>query len=199
MSYIIYKHTSPSEKSYIGYTQLSIQNRWNEHFSKTIKLNWKFSRALRKYPNEGQWIHEILINNIPTLEEAKNLEILCIFYFDTFIHGYNSTIGGDGSGPCSEKTKNKMSKTRFELYQDPEQKEKLSNAQKERYKNTKERNKTAIAQSKIKWKIIYPSNKYIITKNLKQFCRNQHLNSTNMYQVAKGKLKQCKGFKCIKL
>ena len=80
MSYIIYKHTSPSEKSYIGYTQLSIQNRWNEHFSKTIKLNWKFSRALRKYPNEGQWIHEILINNIPTLEEAKNLEILCIFY-----------------------------------------------------------------------------------------------------------------------
>lgn len=41
--------------------------------------------------------------------------------FDTFIRGYNSTIGGDGSGPCSEKTKNKMSKTRFELYQDPEQ------------------------------------------------------------------------------
>ena len=111
--YLIYKLTCKiSGKSYIGYTHKSIDDRWKEHLKSSKKKNYKLYKALRKYPDQF-WIHETLINKIPTLEEAKKLEILCIFYYDTFIHGYNSTIGGDGSGPCSIETRNKMSKSRI--------------------------------------------------------------------------------------
>jgi len=119
MEYLIYKHTSPSGKLYIGYTSDTIDERWRIHLRDSKNKEWKFSKALRKYPNENQWKHEILIDNIPTLEEAKNLEVLCIFYYDTFINGYNSTIGGDGVGRLSEETKRKISKTQKDRFKNP--------------------------------------------------------------------------------
>lgn len=128
--YIIYKHTSPSGHSYIGYTFKEMMIRWNEHLLDSLREEWKFSKALRKYPNENQWIHEILIDNILIVEEAKNLEVLCIFYYDTFIHGYNSTRGGDGSGPCSEKTRRKISKALKGKLKSYEHRKHLSESQK---------------------------------------------------------------------
>jgi group I intron endonuclease len=127
--YIIYKHTCKiSGKSYIGYTSKTINKRWKKHLNNSKKMGWKFSKALRKYPDQF-WIHEILIYNISALEEAKNLEILCIFYYDTFEHGYNSTRGGDGSLSGwyhSKKSKIKMSESHKGMKFSEEHRQKLS-------------------------------------------------------------------------
>jgi hypothetical protein len=107
--YLIYKHTSPSGKSYIGYTYKTIEERWKIHLNDSKRGLRKFHKAILKYPNENQWLHKVLINNILTLQEAKKLEIEMIAKYDTYHNGYNMTPGGDGSGHISEKTKQKMS------------------------------------------------------------------------------------------
>ena len=113
MTFLVYKHTNNiSGKSYIGYTKNSIDARWKEHQSlaRYRKSNIKFWNAIRKYP-EDSWIHEILLDNISSLEETKQKEIEMIVHHDTFNNGYNSTLGGDGSGPCSEEKKIKISES----------------------------------------------------------------------------------------
>ncbi len=110
--WIIYKHTCKiTNKSYIGYTSETMEKRWKRHLKVSKKENYKISKALRKYPDQF-WIHEVLIDNIPNIEEAKKLEILCIFYYDTFVNGYNSTLGGDGINNYhhTKETKRKLSK-----------------------------------------------------------------------------------------
>jgi len=238
--YLIYKHTSPSGKSYIGYTRQGLLVRWSKELnhSKYLKNNFKLDRAIRKYPNKSQWKHEILINNIPTLTEAKNLEIICIFYYDTFVYGYNSTRGGDGSlsgwkhtkesknkmskihkgkpvwnkgktyksKPCSKETKIKISIAQKGKKASEETKRKMSDSRKNRigtmkgkHHSEKTKNKLSTLLSKITWKIIYPSGQENIIKSLNKFCKENKLHATTMCQVAKGKLKQHKGFKCEKL
>ena len=98
--YIIYKHTNTiTGLSYIGYTKNGMEVRWSEHcgraLKRKIKLSFKFDNALRKYP-ESTWIHEILLKDIPSLEEAQIKEIEMIALYDTFKNGYNSCLGGGG-------------------------------------------------------------------------------------------------------
>jgi hypothetical protein len=272
--YIIYKHTCViSGKSYIGYTKRGILKRWQDKIrhSKNLKNKWKIDRALRKYPNENQWKHKVIIDKIPILEEAKILEVLCIFYYDTFVNGYNSTLGGEGyyiikgkklskehrkkisesekGKIISEETRKKISKsskgkiiseeTRIKISKSSKgkimskiskeknrqwhlgkraskktrkkmseshrghvvskiTKRRLSKSHKNK-KHTEAHIKHQIESRSLNWQIIYPSGKMKIIKNLNQFCKNNNLNSGAMCQVAKGKLKQHKGFKCEKL
>jgi hypothetical protein len=85
-TYRIYKHTSISGKGYIGYTKLLMMERWKGEVSHSRNKNhkWKIDKAIRKYPNKDQWNHNILIDNIPTLAEAKILEIEMIAKYDTY-------------------------------------------------------------------------------------------------------------------
>jgi len=46
------------------------------------------------------------------------------------------------------------------------------------------------------WKIIYPTSKIVIIKGLSQFCKDNGLSRTSMGRVARGKLKNHKGFGC---
>lgn len=46
------------------------------------------------------------------------------------------------------------------------------------------------------WLIITPSNENIHIKNLNDYCKKNRLHSSNMYDIAKGKRKQHKGYKC---
>jgi len=228
--YLVYKHTSPSGHSYIGYTYRGMMIRWKDEVSDSkyyIKMNPKFYSALRKYPNEVQWIHEILINNIPTLEEAKNLEILCIFYFDTFVNGYNSTIGGDGPGIISNETKRKMSESHKgqipwnKGMKNPYSKETLKQmseiktGKKRKPLSEKVKNKISKSHIGIKptfkskkknsekhyllYKIITPTGKILIIKGLKKYCHNMKLSYNCMLRLVSGKRKQHKGFKCQKI
>lgn len=92
--YVVYKHTSPNGKCYIGMTrQNPPEKRWgyngngycdNEHFSRAIsKYSWENIR------------HEILFVNL-TKEEAEQKEIELIAFYDSMNpeKGYNMTPGG---------------------------------------------------------------------------------------------------------
>jgi len=49
------------------------------------------------------------------------------------------------------------------------------------------------------WKLISPSGKIIIVKNLKKFCKENNLNYATMHAVSRGKRKQYKKWKCQKI
>lgn len=60
MWYEIYRHISPSGKSYIGITSEDYYTRWTKHCRKArFGSNTNFHKALRKY-GEMNWTHEIL-------------------------------------------------------------------------------------------------------------------------------------------
>jgi group I intron endonuclease len=122
--FLVYKYTNTvSGKEYIGYTKTTIEKRWKSHCyrAKYYQYNRKFDNALCEY-TENFWVHEILIDNIPSLEEAKQKEIEMISLYDTYKNGYNSNPGGGGyiiteeirnklTGPKSEEFKEKISKS----------------------------------------------------------------------------------------
>lgn len=92
-TYIVYKHTSPSNKVYIGITSKDVRQRWCNGFGYQTQLY--FFRAIVKYG----WInfkHEILYEGLNE-EDAKLKEIELISkYKSTDIHyGYNIDSGGD--------------------------------------------------------------------------------------------------------
>ena len=92
MTWCIYKHTSPSNKSYIGMTYQDPNVRWKNGAGYSAET--KFGKAIQKYGWDN-FTHEIIEENIQTLCEAKEREIYWIDYFDSYKNGYNSTIGGD--------------------------------------------------------------------------------------------------------
>ena len=96
-NYILYKHTSPSNKVYIGITKQTLKARWNNGHG--YKNNEYFTNAIKKYGKDN-FKHEILFNNL-TLDEAKKLEIKTIAFYDSTNRnkGYNITIGGE---PCNK-------------------------------------------------------------------------------------------------
>lgn len=99
MSWIIYKHTNlQNGKVYIGQTCQRPEDRWlNGH---GYPNNKHFDRAIKKYGWKTGFSHEILVENIPTLEEANKLEIEYIEKYNSYVkspnsNGYNLTKGGD--------------------------------------------------------------------------------------------------------
>ena len=105
---LIYKHTNiDNNKTYVGQTYRTMEERWDEHLydsSRSEKYDYKFYRALRKYGPDC-WTHEVIAEyDDEILGEA---ETYWISYLDTFHNGYNSTTGGD-SYIMSEETKIKI-------------------------------------------------------------------------------------------
>jgi group I intron endonuclease len=93
--YSVYKHTSPSGKSYIGITSMNPPSkRWAN--GKGYYRNVHFFNAINKYGWDN-FKHEILATEL-TEDEAKNMEIELIDKLQTHIskYGYNVTLGGDG-------------------------------------------------------------------------------------------------------
>lgn len=92
MNYLVYKHTSPSGKSYIGITN-NYERRCTEHQVN----NWcpAFYAAIKKYGWDN-FTHEILFDNI-TEQEAIELEPQLIIEHNTKTpNGYNMCDGGKG-------------------------------------------------------------------------------------------------------
>lgn len=115
-TYIIYRLTSPSNKSYIGYTSKLINFRFNQHIygynyyvsNKKYYGSTKLYKAFKKYGHEN-FVKEI-IGQFQTKEEALQFEINMIKKYNSINEGYNIAVGGQGgSKPVSEETKLKMS------------------------------------------------------------------------------------------
>ena len=103
--YCIYKHTSPSGKSYIGQTK-NYDARCSSH--RNLKTNsTRFKTAIQKYGWDS-FTHEILKSGL-TLEEANHWETFYIsFYNSLHPYGYNLNEGGDNK-TASEITRKRMS------------------------------------------------------------------------------------------
>jgi group I intron endonuclease len=91
--YVVYKHTSPSGKSYIGLTN-DYKRRCKDHQDIEKSYCRVFKTAIVKYGWDN-FTHEILYENL-TKEEAKILEGESILKFNSVVpNGYNLTLGGE--------------------------------------------------------------------------------------------------------
>ncbi len=94
-TYLIYCHTSPTGKKYIGQTN-NYNRRCSEH--KTTKRCPAFHNAIIKYGWDN-FKHEILVDGL-TIEEANILEEFYIKKYNTLApNGYNLQTGGFNSKP----------------------------------------------------------------------------------------------------
>lgn len=98
---LVYKHTSPSGKMYIGITN-DYTRRCNEHLSDAnLGSTFAFHKAIRKY-GWSSFTHEILAINL-TKQQAFDMEIALINVAEKGLL-YNMTLGGEGvSGEVSRK------------------------------------------------------------------------------------------------
>ena len=109
--WILYRHTSPSGKVYIGITsQNNVKIRWCRGSS--YKGCPYFFHAILKYGWDNIK-HEVLFANLEE-DRAKNLEKELIRHYKNLNISYNITDGGDGTlgVGCSEENKEKMRKLR---------------------------------------------------------------------------------------
>lgn len=93
-NYIVYKHTSPSNKVYIGITSQTPERRWRKD-GKGYKTHIYFWNAIKKY-GWNNFKHEVLFSGL-TKEEAEQKEIELIAYYKSndCNYGYNMSVGGE--------------------------------------------------------------------------------------------------------
>jgi group I intron endonuclease len=119
--YCIYKHTSPSGKSYIGQTK-NYKNRCREH--QKIPSCPAFHNAIKKHGWEN-FKSKILIEGL-TLEEANYWEEFFILEHKTLSpNGYNLNTGG-GNPRLSEETIERMRQKQLGTKMDEAIKQKIS-------------------------------------------------------------------------
>lgn len=110
-NYCVYKHTSPSNKIYIGITK-NIKNRWSRK-GHGYKNNPYFINAINKYGWDN-FKHEILFDKL-TKNEACELEKTLIKEYNSTDRsiGYNISLGGEAffeGCTHTKETKEKLSK-----------------------------------------------------------------------------------------
>lgn len=104
-SFVIYLHTSPSGKSYVGQT-CNYEKRCRDHQLTTGCT--RFSSAVKKYGWEN-FKHEILEKEL-SHDEANQKEIFWIAKLNTLHpNGYNLDTGGGGRGIPTQETRKRMS------------------------------------------------------------------------------------------
>jgi hypothetical protein len=104
-----------NNKSYIGQTKHSLHERKLNHLAhaRSFKRDTKIIRALRKYSLESDW-QWYIIHIVQNNENINDLEIKYIKEFDSYINGYNSTLGGQGFSleDLTEEDRNRILLTR---------------------------------------------------------------------------------------
>lgn len=105
---VVYIHTSPSGKSYVGQTYTLGDARWIQHrLSARNGRKTKFARALRKYDQDEDWSHAILWVS-DDRGETNEMETHMIEKFDAVENGYNIKLGGEGGGRWSEECRKSL-------------------------------------------------------------------------------------------
>lgn len=107
-NYVVYKHTSPSRKVYIGMTKQSAEQRWQ--YGLGYRTQAKFYRAIQKYGWENIQ-HEIVFSGL-SFEEAERKERELIEQYRSCDNrfGYNIERGGNGKKIVSDETREKLRK-----------------------------------------------------------------------------------------
>ena len=149
--FIVYKHTSPSDKVYIGVTCQEPNKRWKN--GKGYSGNEYFTHAIKKY-GWNNFQHEILCVNL-TKSQAEFIERYLIRLYESANRdfGYNIDLGGILSGKHSEETCRKISESKlgekhpfYGKHLPEETRRKMSEAQKGKVFSKEHRKKLSEAQ-----------------------------------------------------
>ena len=93
-NYIVYAHTSPSGKRYIGITSRTPNRRWGKN-GNGYKSHVYFWKAIQKYGWDN-FKHDILYTNLTKKEaEEKEIELIAFYKSNNSDYGYNLSIGGE--------------------------------------------------------------------------------------------------------
>ena len=93
--YSVYVHTNLTNgKKYVGITRKKPKERWRHNGSGYIN-NPKFWADIQKYGWDEGFSHEVVETGLTCYEAAKK-EIELIKEYDSFKHGYNRSLGGEG-------------------------------------------------------------------------------------------------------
>ena len=105
-SYIVYKHTAPNGKCYIGMTKQSAEKRWQNGLGYRTQI--RFYRAIQKYGWES-FVHEVLHTGL-SFEEAERIEreLIALYNSSDKNFGYNITSGGNGAKEITEENRERM-------------------------------------------------------------------------------------------
>lgn len=164
-TFIVYKHTCPNGKCYIGITGRSAGARWNYGHGYDSQL---FGRAVRKYGWENIK-HEVLFDSL-SLEEAYEKERECIkrFKSNDINFGYNCDNGGAGAEghQITEEARQKMSEHAKEMWGYPQMRERLVNHLHEISEANKGRKRAASAIQKTAEALSIPILQYDKSFNL---------------------------------
>lgn len=117
-NYCVYKHVSPNGKVYVGITSQSVNRRWRNNGAGYLQdTQKKFKNAIQKYGWDN-FEHEIIEDNLESLELANEREIYWISFYDSYHNGYNSTLGGDGVGTrkCSKERIEFLKKQKYNCH-----------------------------------------------------------------------------------
>ena len=92
-NFCVYKHTTPSNKVYIGITSMQPYKRWKGGHG--YQNNTHFYNAIKKY-GWNNIKHEVLFSGL-TKEEAcqKEIELISEYNSADIEHGYNQSTGGE--------------------------------------------------------------------------------------------------------
>lgn len=117
LNFIVYKHTSPSGKCYIGYTGTPPQKRWGYKGKNYLRkdkqgkyVHLLFALAIRKY-GWNNFTHEILFTHL-TCKQAKQKEIELIRHYKSLKLSYNITNGGDGTSGAQYSKEERLSRAK---------------------------------------------------------------------------------------
>ena len=110
-NYIVYKHTFPNNKIYIGITCQKVNNRWRN--GKGYKESqYKIVNAINKYGWKNVR-HEILFENLSKeIAEKKEIELIKLYKSNDSNFGYNIQNGGKTTGTLCDEIKQKISNSK---------------------------------------------------------------------------------------
>lgn len=205
---------SINDKKYVGQTTKSLPIRFTRHcWASEHKKNMPISCAIKKYGKDKFTITEI--DRCETLEDANQKEVYWANYHNTFSPiGYNLKAGGRKYLQMSEETKQKISISNTGKKASPETIKKLSeshkgfkvlestkqklsdiNKGKSQHPNTLEGIKQKVSK---RYLLMSPVGVEVEIVNMKNFCKENNLQSTNMSQLVNGKLGKYKGWTFLK-
>lgn len=184
-TYTIYKLTSPSNKTYIGWTSRPLKKRLQDHMSDMRRgYQRPIQNALRKYPI-NQWTQEILLETTD-YQESLDKEVMSIGLFDTTNpeKGYNISTGGESGASGvkrSDEYKSKMreAKKNQTWRSTPEHGAKISAALKGHVPSERQKEATRLARSKI-YNVKFPDGSVHEVYNLNAFCKEHSLEPSNL-------------------
>lgn len=104
-NFIVYKHTCPNGKVYIGITNQTVSKRWRN--GKGYHHNAHFTNAIKKYGWDNIK-HEILFDSLSETEATrKEIELIAEYKSNQREFGYNQSSGGEEHKgcKCSDQTK----------------------------------------------------------------------------------------------